>query len=138
MQQLLRSSPFHASAAQLAILLVIAVGCGQEGPRRYRVAGTVHYQGQPVGAGRVIFEPDSDQGNAGPAAYADIRDGRYATLDGLGTVGGPHIVRVICLSGEAEGAELAEGRMLCPEYHTTVNLPQANHDFPIEVPAAVQ
>ena len=35
-------------------------------------------------------------------------------------------------------SELAEGRMLCPEYHTTVNLPQANHDFPIEVPAAVQ
>ena len=55
-------------------------------------------------AGRVIFEPDTTQGNSGPGGYANIRDGYYETLRGKGAVGGPHRVRVMILSGVADSA----------------------------------
>ena len=43
-------------------------------------------------------------------------------------------VGVICLTGIAEGSELAEGRMLCPEYRDTLDVPLANTVHNIEVP----
>ena len=38
--------------------------------------------GQPVPAGRVVFEPDASQGNRGPASYAEIEAGHYRTASG--------------------------------------------------------
>lgn len=122
----------------VGLLLVVGsccwCGCGSDGPPRYRVEGTVDYGGAAVKAGRVIFEPDTTAGNSGPAAYADIRDGRYTTIAGLGNVGGPHRLRVICLTGQPEGSELAEGRMLCPEFRDTVDLPHEHTEYNIEIP----
>ena len=117
-----------------AALAMVLAGCGQDGPRRYHISGAVSYNGQPVRAGRVIFEPDTHKGNSGPAAYADIRNGQYETLPGLGCVGGPHNVRVICLTGISEGNELAEGRMLCPEYRETLDVPLKRSQHDINVP----
>ena len=110
-------------------------GCGTDGPRRYHVEGTVVYGDKPVQAGRVIFEPDPSAGNSGPAAYADIQAGRYETLDGKGCIGGPHTLRVICLTGVPEGNELAEGRMICPEYRQLVDMPRVHSQHDIQVPA---
>lgn len=48
---------FTASAA----LVLMAVGCGKEGPTMGRVSGTVTYKGQPLTKGNVSFvstEPD--------------------------------------------------------------------------------
>jgi hypothetical protein len=118
----------------LILFLTLVAGCGSDGPQRYRVSGTVTYDGQPVQAGRVIFEPDVDLSNSGPAGYADIRQGSYETLTGKGVVGGPHQIRVICLTGVPEGEELAEGRMLCPEYQQSLDLPPANTSHDIAVP----
>ena len=118
----------------LAIALLLACGCSSDGPQRYRVSGSVTYGDAPVVAGRVIFEPDVEQGNHGPAGYADIRQGRYQTLNGKGVIGGQHKVRVICLTGVPEGEELAEGRMLCPEYQATIDLPKSGTTHDIAVP----
>ena len=127
-----RKSLVQVVFAAVAVGVLLA-GCGRDGPRRYRIEGEVIYSGQPVKAGRVIFEPDTDAGNSGPAAYADIRSGRYETLDGMGCIGGPHVVRVICLTGVAEGNELAEGRMLCPEYRETIDVPTKNSEHDIHI-----
>ena len=117
------------------VVCVLAIsGCGRDGPKRYRVEGAVTYGGQPVQAGRVIFEPDTEAGNSGPAAYADIRQGRYVTLAEMGCVGGPHVVRVICLTGVAEGSELAEGRMVCPEYREHWEVPESNCQHDVDIP----
>ena len=117
------------------VLLLSIAGCGSDGPQRFRVQGNVTYQDKPVAAGRVIFEPAVEQGNSGPAGYADIRQGEYETLADKGVVGGPHNVRVICLTGVPEGEELAEGRMLCPEFRFELNLPQQKTTHDIQVPA---
>ena len=126
--------PFRIAIALLLVAALLCSGCGRDGPPRYRVAGTVTYGGQPVQAGRVILEPDAEAGNSGPAAYADIRAGRYETLPEMGCVGGPHVVRVICLTGVPEGSELAEGRMICPEYREDLDVPQKNSQHNIDVP----
>tara|TARA_R110002095_G_scaffold151355_1_gene130896 strand:- start:3500 stop:3943 length:444 start_codon:yes stop_codon:yes gene_type:complete len=63
--------------------------------KRYTVSGLMTYDGKPVPAGLVFFEPDSRQGNSGPGGVAEILDGHYQTKPNKGIVGGPHIVRVI-------------------------------------------
>ncbi|MEX1223721.1 MAG: hypothetical protein WEA31_04155 [Pirellulales bacterium] len=120
----------------LAAFVLALVGCSDDGPPRYQVHGRVTYDGRPVPAGRVIFEPDAAAGGKGPAGYADIANGSYRTLSDKGVVGGPHQIRVICLSGTAEG-ELAEGRMLCPEYRETVDLPTDNAEHNIDIPSSL-
>ncbi len=122
--------------AAVALALLALVGCRDDGPPRYQIHGRVTYEGRPVPAGRVIFEPDAAAGRKGPAGYADIANGSYRTLSGKGVVGGPHQIRAICLSGAAEG-ELAEGRMLCPEYRTTIDLPLKSTKIDIDIPASL-
>jgi len=121
--------PFLAPAAALAICVLVGCG-GSDGPERYPVEGAVIYDGKPVPAGRIDFEPDPAQGNKGPAGYATIEDGRYATAQGKGTVGGPLVVRITGTDGEATG-ESPYGTMLFPTYTTSVDLPHESttHDF---------
>lgn len=80
----------------LAVLgLGVWVGCGgSDGPTRYRYSGKVTFNGQPVPAGEIIFEPDGRAGNKGPQGFAQISNGRYDTGRDKGSVGGPQIVRL--------------------------------------------
>jgi hypothetical protein len=119
-------------------LILFLTGCGADGPSRYEVTGTVRYGGQPVAAGRVIFEPDASQGNKGPAGYAEIHQGQYTTADTRGTVGGPHSVRVICLSGESDNSEMPDGRMLCPEYRQQADIPAESSVLDLDVPGSLK
>ena len=60
------------------LLVVLLLGCsGEDGPQRYRVSGTVTFKGAPVPIGVIQFPPDATQGNSGPPAFADIKDGKY-------------------------------------------------------------
>jgi len=87
-------------AAYLPAIVVLA-GCGGQGdPHRFDLSGTVCYNGRPVPVGYIEFAPDTTQGNSGPGASADIRDGRYCTLPGRGTIGGPHFVSVLSFDGK--------------------------------------
>lgn len=78
----------------LALTIIAVVGCGgPDGPQRFRLSGTVSFDGKPVPFGTVTFDPDSAAGNSGPQAAAMIVDGKYDTGIEQGIVGGPHIVR---------------------------------------------
>lgn len=77
----------------LAVLLA-AVGCGDSGPQRVRIQGSVTYEGKPVPAGQLRFEPDASRGGAGPVGFARILEGRYDTASGKGPVPGPMKVRI--------------------------------------------
>jgi hypothetical protein len=111
----------------------MASGCGL-GERQYHLSGAITYQGKPVPAGTIVFEPDATKGNQGAAGYARIKAGRYDTRaeDGKGTVGGPHLVRILGLDGIPRG-ELINGMPVFPEYSTTADLPKkfAKHDFEV-------
>ncbi|MCE9629090.1 MAG: hypothetical protein K8S94_00015 [Planctomycetia bacterium] len=88
----------------MAIAAVIAgsvVGCGRHAVERFDLAGTVTYDGKPVPKGYIVFRPDGSAGNHGPGAQADIRDGKYATLPGRGTIGGPHEIQLFGFDGKA-------------------------------------
>lgn len=81
----------------LFLMLFNVISCGQydDSVKRYAVSGLLTYDGKPVPAGLVFFEPDSKKGNSGPGGVAEILDGRYQTKPDKGIVGGPHTVRVI-------------------------------------------
>jgi hypothetical protein len=119
----------------VAMLAALLLGCG--GERTYNLSGSVTYQGKPVPAGQIVFEPAAD--NKGPAGFAKIKDGHYDTqiLDGRGTIGGSHIVRIHGRDGIPRG-ELLNGLQLFPDYSVTIDLPKTDGEQNFEVPAGEQ
>ena len=126
--------------SSLRLLLVVgiagcAVGCQPAGPARFHVSGTVKFDGKPVPAGYIVFEPDAARGNRGPGAGAAIVGGSFATAAGQGIVGGPHVVRIHGTDGvpvEVSGEGLnPDGTTLFPDYETRVEFPHADttHNF---------
>jgi len=118
-----------------SLAFFLLAGCGKGGLQLYDVSGAVTFDGQPVPAGTVLFQPDQSQGCSGPAGLAIIRDGKYDTAGegGTGVVGGPHLVRIIGLDGKTLDDMTPEGVPLFPDYTTTVDLPKENstHDFSV-------
>src|SRR5262245_29789774 len=99
-----KASTSDLSAMQLTYLRFLFIvfaslaifGCGSDGPPRYRVHGMVTYEGKPVPAGTIIFEPDASQKNDGPQGLATIHAGLFdSAKGGKGTVGGPHRVTIL-------------------------------------------
>ncbi len=117
----------------IACCLSVAVGCSRPGPTRFSLTGTVSFKGNPVPAGRVVLVPDGDQGNRGPAAYAQIVDGHFATEMRKGHVGGPHLV-------EIQGFDTTAGTepppSLFPVHEMVVDLPQADSTIDFDIPVA--
>lgn len=102
-------------------------GCNP-GPKVYHVSGTVTYEGKPVPRGTVKFVPDTTKGNSGPAAVADIVDGKFDTATkGTGTVGGPHKIVITGFDGNAKPeSELPLGKLMFSDYTTEADLPKEN------------
>jgi hypothetical protein len=119
------------------LVLGWCVGCNQgDGPVVYHVNGSVSFNGQPVQAGQITFEPAS--GNSGPAGVAVIKDGKFDTkLEGQGTVGGPHTAIIQGFDGNADPAhELPMGKPLFVDYRSSLDLPKEEGSQNFEVPAA--
>jgi hypothetical protein len=92
------------------------------------------YGGEPVPSGRIAFEPDTAAGNDGPAAYGEIKNGRYETGLRFGAVGGPHIVRI---EGFTKfNPELPDGgvKPLFRDFSTKVDLPREPSTQDFDVP----
>ena len=132
----LSSMRFAAVFACLAAGGLMATGCGKDGMELHDVSGSVTFQGQPVPAGTVMFQPDASKGVSGPAGLAIIRDGKYDTSaeGGKGVVGGSHLVRIIGLDGKNVDDMSPEGAPLFPDYEATVDLPKEDSVQDFEVP----
>lgn len=72
--------------------MVCCDGCGNRGPERVAVSGTVSFNGQPVSEGFIRFVPLST--NPGPATAATINDGKYRADARGGVPVGTHNVRI--------------------------------------------
>lgn len=125
-------------AMAVATLGMALHGC-ERGPAVYHLAGQVTYEGKPVPAGTIIFEPDAAQGNKGPAGMAKILAGAYDTRlpPGRGTISGPHVVRITGIErveGGRDGGEVAVGRPLFENWSAAEDLPAADgtRDFVID------
>jgi len=134
-----RMPPLRLFTFAMLIPAAALAGCspGQTGPQRFDVSGNVTYKNQPLPRGTIQFQPDSAKGNSGPAANAEIVDGKYdTTMQGTGTVGGPHLVVIQGFDGNARpDDELPLGMPLFSDYQTSADLPKsAGETVDFEVP----
>jgi hypothetical protein len=63
------------AALAMLTLSIVVVGCGQKGPQKYHVAGTVSLDKKALENGTLIFYPTT---GGGDADVATIRKGEYA------------------------------------------------------------
>ncbi|QDU59853.1 hypothetical protein Pan216_06860 [Planctomycetes bacterium Pan216] len=112
----------------VAIGVVGLAGCGEKGPPRYRLEGTVTLDGAAVPAGEVLLQPDVSRGNSGPASLAKIENGSYRTEQAAGVLGGPYLLTVTGYRPEAASGGLDDGpplqEMLVDGYRLSVELPR--------------
>ncbi len=122
----------------IAIVSLAMLGCGSDGPQRYRLQGMITYDGKPVPAGTIIFEPDASQKNDGPQGLATIHDGVFdsARTGGKGTVGGPHRVTILGCDGTSISETSPQGKPLFDPYITNADLPKKNGKVDFDVPSA--
>ncbi len=116
-------------------LVLAPSGCGQTGPGRYVLSGTVTYEGKPVPVGEIHLAPDTSKGNSGPGTIALIKDGQYRTQPNRGIVGGPYIVTILGFDGVPVGDSEA-GSELFPPYRVEVEFPKQSTVYNFEVPSA--
>ena len=119
----------------LLVPVVLQLGCsGEDGPQRYRVSGTVTFKGAPVPIGVIQFTPDATQGNSGPPAFADIKDGKYdSDVAGKGVIGGPQIVAVDAFSGKNIDPDLLpNGEPILQGYQKVFNM-EKNQDVTLDI-----
>ena len=113
-------------------IAVTAPGCGRSERTVHHVSGTVTFDGQPVPAGFVVFDPDVSAGNDGTQGFAKIEDGRFDTArGGRGVTGGAYVVQL-------RGSAAAEGSdtLLAWQYEQTIDLPAADSRHDLAVPAS--
>jgi hypothetical protein len=120
-------------AGILSSLFILAASCGS-GERLYDVSGTATYDGKPIPAGIIYFDPDPMKGGAGAQGFANIRDGKYATAGkGRGVRGGPYIIRITGYDGKAAN-EAPLGRPLFNEHEVKKDLPAENSELNFDIP----
>ena len=118
--------------AALACALALVAGCGGE-DRLYDVSGTANYDGQPIPAGIIYFDPDDAAG--GTQGFANIKDGKFTTaVDGKGVRGGKYTVRVSGYDGKPANEAPLGQPLWTPEYEFKKELPKQNSELTIEVP----
>jgi len=124
------------SLAGLCLILTVW-GCGAkvDGPDRYRVSGTITYDGKPVPFGDINFVPDTSAGGSGPQGSAKIINGRFDTNvdDGKGTVGGPMVAVINGRTKDAPGETEDQG-ILFTNYEQKMELPTKDETLEIVIP----
>ncbi|MCC9606889.1 hypothetical protein LOC68_15605 [Blastopirellula sp. JC732] len=131
----MRRTYLHLGAIVLAGMLLL--GCQRDEISRHRLSGTVTYHGKPVPAGAIFFEPDASQGNSGAPSYAQIKEGKFDTAaeNGLGFIGGPHVVTIEAFDGKAVNDYAPFGVSLTPgkSYVKKFDLPSEDAELTIEM-----
>jgi hypothetical protein len=121
-----------AGFAGAALLL----GCGRE-EKLYHVSGTVTFEGNPVPAGTVFFDPVAGGGAKGQG-FATIKNGEFDTAaDGRGLAPGKYSIRVLGFDGK-ESNDAPRGKSLFPEYTTAHDQPADKARIEIKVPKAAK
>jgi hypothetical protein len=122
-----------------ALLLAPTAGCNsKDGPVRYNYRGSVTFKGQPVKAGRILFEPNAKSGNRGPQGFAVIQNGVYDTSKngGKGAVGGPHTVRIHGFDGKGATDDSPFGAQLFKPNEQSADLPKEDSTMDFTVAAS--
>ena len=120
----------------LALVSTALVGCGQRGSNAlYEISGSVAFAGQPMPAGRIVFEPDTTRGAKGMVSIADIANGSYRTRPQRGFGGGPCRATIYGTDGTMPTEE--KDTSLFRPWQTTIDLPREACRRDFDVPADV-
>jgi hypothetical protein len=110
------------------------VGCTGQ-PQSVEVWGDVTFDGKPIPAGRIYFNPDFTKKNDGPQGYAVIHDGKFDTRKGGGSVcGGPTVVVIQGFDGSKDAGSATMGNALFKEFQIAVDLPRESGKWDFQVP----
>lgn len=104
---------------------------------RHPIEGEVTFNGAAVPHGEILFEPDPEKGNSGPASSGIIKNSKFEIPAARGVVGGAYVVR-ISGRGEASGGnehDVDPGEELFPEYVTSIDIPDGPSTQTFDVPA---
>lgn len=122
-----------SGAAFAVAVLGLAAGCGSGEPKLYDVSGTLTFEGKPIAAGVIHFEPDAAKGNRGVAGYAEIHGGKFDTAKkGRGVLGGAYSIRINGFDGKV-GPEAPLGAAMFPEYTEFRSMKAENQTIDITV-----
>lgn len=117
----------------MLFVLALAAGCSSD-PKLYVVSGTANYDGRPIAAGNIFFDPDPLKGGTGPQGIASITNGKYTTaVDGQGIRGGPYVIRILGYDGKRAN-EAPLGQPLFDEYELKKELLAADSEVNFEIP----
>lgn len=132
------ASPAHGRCCRVVLLAacLAAAGCGGDGIRRHRVTGKVTFDGAPVPAGTIYFNPDAAAGHDGPSGFAAIVDGAFDTRAprGRGPIGGPHTILVDGHVPPEDPAADAGGKVLFQRFELKKDLPASDSTLDVDVP----
>ncbi len=135
-------SPCHSLIGRRVFLVVVCfcvflIGCRNEEPDCTAVHGSITFQGKPVPAGTIVFEPDASRGNQGPSGFANITDGQYDTRDGgKGVRPGAVVVWVSGFDGvNRTNTDSGLGKPLCSMYKTSGQITAPTTSLDVEIPA---
>ena len=113
--------------AVLILGLALLQGCGS-GQKKMALTGKATFNGNPIPAGTITFDPDEKKENKGPQGRATIKDGVYKTDADFGPVSGPNIVRIEGYDGkpynDAGGISITTGKRLFPAFQTDYDIPK--------------
>jgi ABC-type oligopeptide transport system substrate-binding subunit len=117
----------------LVLLLALLAGC-TSAEKLHDVSGTATFDGRPIPAGIIYFDPDPIKGGTGTQGFANIHDGIYTTaVNGRGIRGGPYIIRITGYNGKTAN-EAPLGQPLFDEYEMKKDLPAANSELNFDIP----
>jgi hypothetical protein len=120
----------------LTVLLTVAAGCStQPEVKKVQVSGKVTFNGQPVPAGWISFQPDGSQGNPGrEVRLVMIKDGVYDSSkekDAAGVYPGPTIIRIAGFNGKPEPLFYQGKQIFNPhEFRGTVQAGSKDYEVP--------
>ena len=97
--------------------------------------GTVSFQGQPLAAGLIVFEPDAARGAFGTQGFATITNGEFDTRrNGKPAAIGASIARITGGDGKGVEAFTPYGSMLFEEYSQALLLEAVPAKIAIDIP----
>jgi hypothetical protein len=132
-------APPRAGLCSLAIIGLALAGCGRgDGLARYRVKGTVTFEGKPVEFGAIFFEPTESVGKIAPTVYLPVRSGKYDAQD-KGPIAGKYRVIVGGMDRSRQRVDsdgITHTPQLFQDYKFEVDIPPPDNTLDVEVPAS--
>jgi len=129
--------------ALVAVVVLWTSGCGDGGPPRYHIRGSVTFAGKPVPAGAISFIPVGETVSPRGPGFCRFTAGQYESQSGRSPGSGPYRVLIDGYDGIPFEVKLGEeieehplGKPIFPTHIVEVDLPpEHGGSFDFEVPA---